>query len=680
MRSLTKHSGAFRGIVAAPTIMTVLLGAAVLAPPAEAGVRSTWTGLDDYSWSNAANWSAGVPGPQDTAVISRDYQGACAWVDGDTITVGALELGECANLDTYVFTVADATLSGTSSLHGEVTVTHALTWTGNSIMYDNLTIPAGATMTSSGSGRREAYGLTTVHGTLVLDGGTTVNYNDGFVIDGTVRLDASSVIGDSTDFETSGPVQVGAHALTFDGHGSTASFLTSGTTTLSGGTVLLKDGMHEFREGARFAGVGLVKMVPTAGSGDTGTRLSNHGDLLLDPGITLEIAGGFQHDPMTLRGGTFSWTGGHLIGDVTLSPATTTTISGPAAKDISGSLVNQGQLTANGGSAIEVYNDGLRNEGTFTVAADTQLTSGGQVVSPGTIQLNSGKTLTVNGPDFLMAGTTNLSGATVLLQGGMHEFLEGAEFTGTGTVRVALAGGSVHTDTRLTGHGDLALDPGVVFEFAGGFQHDPMSVQGGKFSWTGGHLGNLTVGATTTATVSGDEVKSLGTLVNRGQLTFESAEEVELSTTLTNKGRLQVLRPTELTGGGGLNNTKKGQLTLLEALSLDGPELTSAGRMQLGTRLLALGAGVHTLKSTSVLGVGLDNGTGPMGSVKSAGKVALDGKVTVTTTGKPPAAGSTFTLLTAKRREGKLDAVAGSGKQAWTAQYTKKKVTLKAGR
>ncbi|HEY0870631.1 MAG TPA: hypothetical protein VGD55_09560, partial [Acidothermaceae bacterium] len=40
------------------------------ATPAAAAVTSTWNG-GDGNWSNAANWSAGIPGPTDTASFSN---------------------------------------------------------------------------------------------------------------------------------------------------------------------------------------------------------------------------------------------------------------------------------------------------------------------------------------------------------------------------------------------------------------------------------------------------------------------------------------------------------------------------------------------------------------------------------------------------------------------------------
>lgn len=663
------HSGGLRGIVAAPTIVSVVLGMVMLSPSAQAGVRTEWTGAGDgYTWADGANWSAGVPGPADTAVLDRDNEGECANVEGTVVNIAGLELTDCAHLSAGVMTVADALVADASFLGADTTVTHALTWKGSSHLSQDLTIPTGATMRSSGVGQRESFGLTTVHGTLVLDGGTTIAWNDSFVIDGTTRVDSSSTIGGGTTFVTSGPVQVGPNTLSFDGHGYEASYLTSGTTSLAGGQLLLKDGMHEFREGARFTGTGLVRASLSLGSTETNMRLSGHGDVLLDPGITFEFAAGYQHDPMAIQGGTFAWTGGNL-GNLTVGPTTTATVSGSTAKSVFGSLVNQGTMTLDGGSPIEADNDGIRNDGTLVVAADTVVTGGGLFSSTGTLSVRT-PLLTVDGPSFRTSGDVMLEGAKILLESGSHELGDGTSIDGTGTMQVA---------SDLTGKGLVSLASGVTLVLDGGSLDGTVSFAGGTLSWMDGPVSaDLTLKPGTTMAVSGEEEKQLGgDIVNDGTVTL-SGEPVELSGVLLNRGVLEVLTPMELTGSGTVNNAKKGRLTLTGKLKLAGPELVNAGRVQIGTQTLALGVGAHVLKATSTLGVSVNGQTSQFGALKSGGALALDGALVVTEVADAPAVGSTYGVVTAMPRQGKFEGVSGTGKRAWTAIYAPKKVTLKA--
>lgn len=642
-------------------LLVVGTGQGGLAPAdaADDGTRTHWQGEHSIYWADGQNWSDGVPGPDDTAVIDLASQGDCAGVEAGSVTVKALELTVCGNLYATSLTAERVTVAGASLLRTPTTVTDEMVWTGGTLVYE-VTVPVGATMISSGTGERGAYSLT-IHGALVLDGGTTTVVNSGVTSDGLIRVDATSRLAGAGPLLIGGTLDVGSSTLMIDG----PSLLTSGETSLTGGSLELVDGAHEFLAGARFVGDGQVRQ----SGGPTGATLKGHGSLALDPDVRLEIAGGQELGQLLVQGGRLVWSGGALVGVVTVGVDTLAEVSGDNPKSVYGELVNLGRMTWGAGSPIEIYNDGIRNEGKVIVAEDVVAEGGGRFSSSGTVRLLRAG-LVVDGPSFECAGRVQLSAGTLRLKSGFHHLADGAELLGTG---------EVVAQSEVTAEGRVALGEEVSFVLAGGALRGTFNAEGGTVRWTRGPVwADLGVGAGTTLLVSGTAAKEIvGFFVNDGIVRLAGGP-LTLSNGLLNRGTVSVAAPVRLKGVGVVNNARAGRILLAAKLTVAGPGLMSYGRVALGRWPLSLGAGAHVLKGSSVLATTVNGATTRAGQITGSGTLALDGRVLVAEAVRPLAKGTRVTLLTAQSRTGAFASVRGLGVRAWAIRYTTTSAVLRA--
>ncbi|MBV9736080.1 MAG: hypothetical protein JO209_09240 [Acidisphaera sp.] len=217
-------------------------------------VATTWLG-GSGAWDDAANWSNGVPGPDDDAVIP-------GLSDSDTITGGgaAAELTVEANRGESL----DLTLSGSYSvsqyvqLDGEMELAPSATlaFDAATISGANLVIDSGAALSG---------GTMAVSDSLYLSGAIS----NPLLLSGSVSVSGSGAL--SGQISGSGQLQIGSYY----GGGTNLIQLTSPSNNFTGGVVLNSGTLELGTTGA--AGSGTVAIQTGLGSAA----------LLLDPGVSL---------------------------------------------------------------------------------------------------------------------------------------------------------------------------------------------------------------------------------------------------------------------------------------------------------------------------------------------------------------------------------------------------------
>jgi hypothetical protein len=368
--------------------------------PGQDGTTTTWQKPHGHGgeWADGDNWSDGVPGPDDVAIVPTGEPDA--WelditvcelqVTGDgmvyspdgSITARSIQLA------------GTETLVGIASLWGDITATESFTFTAG-ITYGPVTIPAGASMTIGGAGAREAWDIT-VDGELSLgSGGTTTLWGDtnGVVLNGELVVTGDAVLSGAAPFVVNGTVTVGPHELVLEG----TQLDLYGRIDLGGGVLELQgldghaSGYHQIQEGAELAGFGRLRMV-----GDT---LTGYGEVVVAPDVVIELADGLLWDNLEPTGGQFWLTGGTIVHQVVIPAAGTAVIKGPNEKWVYGTLTNHGTLRLQGGGPLEVWNYGIVNHGTLVAEADVAIGGGGGLVNHGTWDLGS-TTMALDGPSL----------------------------------------------------------------------------------------------------------------------------------------------------------------------------------------------------------------------------------------------------------------------------------------
>jgi hypothetical protein len=514
----------------------------VIAPlSAAAAVETVWLGPTG-NWMEPMNWSLGVPGPTDTAVLGASAGTATLDIDqvifglmqnGGTLAGGGMltvlgpaswSAGIHSGPGTTRFTGAlliDGAATRTISGPRSVVVGGAAAWTGN-------TAPGNGTISMSTSGGTSSLRITgemvesqafdhAVIGTgrVEIDGrwhkvgGATTTISPSFHNHGEVRLDAGRmrVGGGGTH---SGVFRLDADAvLEFSGGTHVLDALSSttgsGSVHVSGGTVAFDGGSH------------------TA-------------DLLLSGGML----GGAEH----LHQGAATWTGGAIVGAGTTTLAGTLAIEGAASRTISGprTVVIDGTASWTGNTA----------DGNGTIFMTT---SGG--VS--TLRI-AGAMVEAQGFDHAISSTS--SSARVEVEGLWHK--QGAAVT---NISASLHNhGGVHLDAgrlRASGGGthsgafQIATD--AVLEFAGGTHTlAPTGAIDGNGTWqiSGGTADLQSIQHSARLLLSGGTLAG-GDHVLHGHATFSG-------------GWVSGAATTTFAGGSTLTGSTSKQLTAGRTLVLQG--------------------------------------------------------------------------------------------------------------
>jgi hypothetical protein len=595
------------------------LAACVFASPRVAGASAsgcavkTWTGGGDASsWRDRMNWNPpAAPKPCDSVSIGPT-----------AVTPFPSILGVPA------ITLTELSLDGVQLAGGTgpVTVTADFSWSSSgSPGTSDIAVPVTVDGTASFSGTDEKL----VHGTtLTLDGASTVSDSGPLDLDNTAQLvnnntltlSVGSMIGDGNGGTThtivnngslvvpaSGTATMDLYDTKFDDPG-TVSVGAGSTLAISGGTTVLASTTN-------LDGGGTVQFDDAT----TGTTVTLASGVTISGATTLQVAGPsytFLKGTGDFDGtGTFLWTGGTILGDLSVASTVTTTVSGSGTKSLQGGsltlagnttvsdpgpvdlsnaadLVNNGTLTLSTGSMIGDGGGGathtFTNNGSLVLRASTSATLDlydARFEDPGAVSVAVGSTLAVSD------GATSLAPTTTFAGGGT------AAFNTAGTVKSA-SGVSVGTGTKVALAGPVTLDGTGSFTGAGAFVWD-----------TGTIVGKLTV-STASTLIKGSAAKTLsgGTLTLDGTTTVSGSGPVELAngSHLVNAGNLTLGDGTTIEyGGGGATDTFSNSGTLVSAAgtgsaAITGLNLTTTGTVQIASGTLNVDNYQQTAGTTTI--------------------------------------------------------------------------------
>lgn len=356
-----------------------------LCPAAQAATTS-WAAADGGTWEAAANWSAGVPGPLDLAVVAPPTRPVGSIVLNTATTLGGLTLAR-VNLQVR----ADLTVTGAVSwtendpvLPGVLGFANAptLRWqgtvalTGNGFRGLNNTGVLDLAATTTWSGNTQAGGNAI---TVGITSPNTVVRNRG-VFNDTNRFD-TTLSGRGTFDNQGNFVKSGASVTRVD----IANFVNAGSVTVGAGTLLMpvltgtQTGSWQVDAGAMLDFAGGTPTLTGTFSGSGTMRIS---------GGTVAVEGFGHNVPMLLDGGTLTGASHVLDGPFTWR-------SGAFAG--SGSTVLTGVVTLQGAAPL-VIGEGRQ----ITSYGTTTLSGGALIVGQGTQGL---QTRFVNLGEFRDEGT-----------------------------------------------------------------------------------------------------------------------------------------------------------------------------------------------------------------------------------------------------------------------------------
>jgi hypothetical protein len=659
----------------------VLIGGLMTPEVAFAAGSDSWTGMGTNGslWTDAGNWSAGVPQNGDSVTIGPTNVTATPHVTG---MPGGLKLKR--------LTLTNSSLDG-----GAVTITGAFTWsvaqndTGS--LKAALTVQGPATI--SGPGQKVTLaplafkGATEVSGGLVLteDTGRALTNTGTFTLKPGAEIEAHACCVSRDQFVNSGTLRMtAAGSATLDG----MDLHDTGTLSVGKGSILdVIVGPVELSKGVAVAGSGTVDF-------DAGALVTLASGVSIGSGATVQLNGNAEFTGTGGFTGTgrFDWTGGNIEGNLDVAKTITTAITGKSIKTLTSVtskpvvLSLHGKTTVKGPGQVDLGIARITNSGTFTEFSGALLQGRDCCVAPAQF-VNTG-TLTVPGATKGMAGIALLDlkdqGAISIGKGSVLHVTVGPVELTTGK-RIA-GGGTLELDASasVTLARNVSVGPGTTVQLNGeATLNGTGSFTGtGHLLWTGGSIqGNLDVAKTITTTISGPLTKNLGSLTSkpvlltlRGKTTVTGTGPLNLGSaaTLANLGTMTMhsgtainaltccVAPDHFANGGNLVVTASPANTAITNLGF-----ASTGQVKLinGT-LTVSGTGYHQAKSgvLAVTAKGTRAGS-DYGRLIVNGRAALAGTISVTIGGSfKPKAGQELAVLSYHTRAGKFTATTGKVK------------------
>jgi hypothetical protein len=345
-------------VVAFVVVLSAVLFAPAVASAACSGAvtATSWTGGGATdSWTDGANWSAGTqPGACSDVTITRPDVNALdiTNVPGFSYEIHALDVGPGVRLHGGSLLVATTLDWETDPNDFPNGVGYGLTVTGHTTWHGG-----GQTFLDSG----------TTSTTVSLTGGATFSGGTNYIETGTngmLSMDGTvTVAGSGLDVEANGSglvflpdnLSLTTGDLAEPGHALVehAVSVVGSTVTLAQGAELAFDSTSiSANDGTTFTGPGVVSVAGTSSQLDLPSPLN------LAAGAALRLEQGVMSDGSLGGTGAFQWRGGHVAGDVSLGGGITTTLS------------TTGQKLLDSDAA-------LTNAGTFDLAGDTLLSTGG---------------------------------------------------------------------------------------------------------------------------------------------------------------------------------------------------------------------------------------------------------------------------------------------------------------
>jgi hypothetical protein len=621
-----------RRVVLSLTFVLCLFACAGIARAATCD--TVWKGASGGNWSNAANWTAGVPTPVTNACLDHSQ------VAGD-YTV---------NVDTNA-TVASLTVGGTS---GSVTLDLSGPATPGQIMLNN-----GGTVTAHGAivigtgAAPESIDISQLGAALVNQGTITSQaassagpnaINGNLDNQGTLDV-ANSVVGGLGSWTSSGTIHVHSgqslmlQALAGD---TTAGF------TLSAGTIT-NDGSFSQTNGSFFAtGSGTVTIDPLSLSVDS-INVSGTGSGTFNSAGASSILAGDVGSNYTLE----------ESGTLTLTQARTNhgtiELDGGTLNATPGALTNAGTLTTRSGT--NTFNGELVNTGTVNVNSNLNGTFS-SVSTSGAINVAAGQALTLAGADPSSAFTQ--SAGTIANLGRVVQTNETfiADGSGTATGNPLEFAGPVTVKPSGTGSGTLHVESGSAI-LGSDIGHGYTVQVSGVPNATQGQLtvpasqannGTLQLGASdgTGGTLT---INNGSTFTNNGSVTFQKTGNAVdgLNGALSNHGTVTVSNNVQ--GTGAVANVNAMSIAAGVALNVTSFSQAAGGSLTLGV---------------------IGGNPASAAQIQTTGDITLGGTLNVQTTG---AVTSPVTAIIGASRTGTFASTHFTGQQ-YTVGYPANGVTL----
>ncbi len=489
-----------------------------LSSPAQAQSCTTnWTSPSGGNWSNAANWSAGVPGASDDACII--LPGAYTVTLDVSPTVNSLTLGQTAGAGRQTLLNTSRVLTLTNP--GTVRARGVYDWQGGQL---TGTLVNGGLVALSGSSFKDLRNGTLDNRALVTMGG---NSGPRFISEAAILNAAGATFDVQSDADIVSGGGTGTRTFVNNGlvrkSGGTAgsSLSVFGVTFVNNALVRAEVGTIEFDGPSLHTDAVLDASAGAAVQFDNGTHTvvgtlsgSPAGAVFVDSGATLT---GGQLD----FGGTgFEWRGGDGLAEITNVGLLRLTTS--SFKDIRDATVTNEGLTELVGTAglRFIFEATFVNApgGVFDFQSDADIVSGGGTgdkafVNNGLVRKSAGTGSSV----LSVFGVTFENNTLVRAEVGTIEF--SGVSTHTNAMLDAAAGAAVRFASGThTVVGTLSGEPaGAVFTDSGTLTGDALDFSGTGFEWRGGDgLAEITnVGLLRLTTSSFKDIRD-ATVTNEG--------------------------------------------------------------------------------------------------------------------------------------------------------------------
>ena len=427
---------------------------AALAAASHSFAQTTWSGATDQSWTNASNWSAGVPGVNSRATIntatgnfpiistavdkSATAGGNDLWIGSGSGANGRLDINSGGSLNT----------SGTWVFVGENGGT------------GTLNVNSGGSITSNADIRlgRNANGT----GHVVADGGS---------------IAVSSIARDGTGISTV-TVKNGGSIVTTAGNleNVTATSLT-GTLT-AGGSINMLNGVTSTNDGGAITATGGEMRI---GNNGTHTLTQTSGSVTTNNWFVVGIGAS--------GAGTFNMSGGTLT-SASVNATAFSTIGaggGTGTVNLSGGTYNDMNKTVLGENAGGTGNFNLSGSGVLhTKQVEVGAGAGNLTFNGGTLRARAAST------DFIDSATVttiNAGGGTVDTNGFAVTIADGiagsGDLTKIGAGALTMSGSNTYT-------GDTIVSAGTLF-VTGALAGEVSVANGATIGGNGTVSGNLTI-------------------------------------------------------------------------------------------------------------------------------------------------------------------------------------------
>jgi hypothetical protein len=680
---------------------TILFGCGFLSIllPVEAS-QNSWTGAGgDHLWTNAANWSLGLPNSlQDVSIVAAGTNPVILNVLAavDTLSLGGPQGSAVLNIAAgslhcyssgLIRTNGILNLTGTLTTEASFEVDGTFNWSGG--MLKTLG-PSVITIGSVGSVNIAAAGSNVLSGKIMNNGTVScfstnlfalyssylINSNL-FVLHSNLSL-AQSLPGSPPvpEFQNAGTILLpggsGTNALNINWKFSNTGAINVGTNAVL--EVRPNDfNLVYFQSGTVFDGSGIVRF-PNSGyyiSWDGAVRLN----------ATIECnANSIYGNPVWTGPGLFRWQSGGM-NSFTFAPDFHVEITGSAF--LGSACTNRGTVRWLGSNLGNGANAAFVNSGLFIIETNCAMTQNadprGSFINLGTILEPAGSgTLSVTIDwNFTNHGTINVGSDAVLevRPNGtkLVNFQAGTIFDGAGVVRFPYSGNYFAWDGTMTLNGTI--------EYNGfGIYGSPIWTGPGLFRWQSGGMSSFTFAPGFHVEMGGGSgnVATAGACTNQGTVRWigDNFFYSGSGATFNNSGLLiietncnwdQTILFNNLPGG--ILREISGQ-SFLATLNNNGTVELDGGALNLTTNSVASGG-------TNLWALGAYTGFGQL----SAQNLALDGALLVTlTNGFVPTNGSVFLLASFAARSGQFPSVMLPilpTNLTWRVQYAPTTMSLK---